>query len=180
MPDNNDQFQSLNEETGLLEDKEEIRLAAAQVADILQTILKNPMIQLFTGFGLLLDTASFAVSMESMFRPMSQAEYYERLGDAMGIDPVTMRLEIAAKGLSRTLPITHPQAPTMNLPPLDPNNPLVRSSSVLSAIAKEERKPKESTRQEQTKPEERVDLPDNLEGFLRDLMNKEMPDQGKD
>jgi hypothetical protein len=166
------EYHSVNDKTGMLEDIEEIRDAGAKVADILQTIIKHPLFQVFTDFGLLFDTASFAVSAESMFRPMSQAEYYQKLGEAVGIDPLVVAREIAAGGLSDTLPPSHPEAPKMDAPQLDPNDPVVKSSAILSYIANE--------RGKDVKPEEKVELPlpEGLESFLRDLLSKDTdPDQ---
>lgn len=161
-------FRSINNETGLLEDIEEVRELGLGLVGLLKQILRHPVIRLLMSPGEFIDDVSFTVMCESLLTIMSQAEFVRRTAGAAGFDPLTVEREIRDSGLSETLPRSHPDAPKPALPPLDPNDPLVKDSIYLSEIARHP----EWLATSGSKAE-KVELSPEMEKFLLDLLRKE-------
>jgi hypothetical protein len=170
MPfDESEPTRSLDEETGLLMDIDEVREAAGRLVDLVKLLAKLPMFDLFITMslpeGMRFDIAVMVASWQSMFIPTSQADSLRTTGVLLGVDPVAVEVLIRDNNLSETLPMSHPNTPDPFQAILDPNDPHVKASIVLSAIAKD-----------QAKPKEMVDLPESIQKFLDELKSKEYGD----
>lgn len=164
MHQNEDEFVSLNRETGMLEDPDEIRRAALTALITIKKLLSNPLMALVIPIGVRLDVASLLVMVESFLRPTSQAAYLRQLALlSYGYIDARFDEQIREMGYSETLPTTHPDAPHPIPPPMDPNSPEVKGSLVLQDILRREQS---RTAQPQ---EPKVDLPKDLEEFLKSL-----------
>lgn len=163
-----DSFRSLNRETGMLEGIEDVRRVVLRLLIELEVMLQHPVILMLLPPGTLVDMASLVVSARSVVQPMSQAEFLRRLGQLMGAPTSEIEELIRESGVSETLPMTHPDSTSLpaGLTPLDPNDPVVKSSMILSEVAKAEN---DRAREKQG----RVDLPPTIEDFLRGLMKED-------
>jgi hypothetical protein len=159
-------LESLNVETGLLEDVDAIREIGIRSTHLAQVLLQMPMAHLLFDQGQLVDLAIALSSSESMLSYMSQANYHRRLGQLVGADPRETEELIAAYKLSEVLPLTHPQAVKPEQEVLDPNHPLVKESRVLQQILAEQ---EDSKRQESVTQDEPVYLPPGIENFLKNF-----------
>ena len=167
-------FNSLNRDTGLIEDINEVRELGIGLANFIIMMVNHPLLQFFIPEGAKLDAIALAVSSKSMMMPMSQADYMRALGNAAGERKEFIEFQIRAQHLSEVLPTTHPDAPKTNLPPLDPNDPVVRESIILSELAKHDERDKQRMTPPLS-PEEHVRLSDELEAFLSSLGSLDRP-----
>lgn len=165
MKDKDKEFKSLNKETGMLEDIDEVRRVGVILVNILHRLLLSPSIRLTMSPGMFLDMVTTVIFSESLFHTLSEADAMRLASGLLGLGPLEMEEQIRELGLSEKLPPTHPDAASHKMPldPLDPDNPLVRDSEVLRRSL-ERRKEKDSE-----KKAERVELPPTLEAFLKEL-----------
>ncbi len=171
------EFRSYDDQTGMLQDIDEVREAGVRLAWIIKRMLTHPVLSMLIPRGLVIDTATYVLSIESMLRHMPQAEYYRLLASTIGIPSGEIEVEIKKYGISEVYPMSHPNATILNLPPLDPNDPFIKQSAVLSAIA--EMQAKDPTFGKKALPkEETIALSPELEAFLGSLT--EIVDQLKE
>jgi hypothetical protein len=156
---------SYNEETGMLEDIEEVRRVGVSLAHFIERMLLHPVLQILLPASVLVDNATMAVAMESMLRPMSQAEFSRLLGGLLHLSEEEIEEQVRKYGLSEVYPMSHPLAAKVEEPTLDPNDPFVKQSSVLSEIADAQAK-------QPAPPEPHIELPTNMEDFLKGLWDK--------
>lgn len=156
-------FNSLNKETGLLEDIGEVRELAIGLAEFIIMMVNHQVLSIFIPEIARLDAIALAVTAESMLRQTSQAEYLRNFGRATGDGKEFVEDQIRLQNLSETLPMTHPDAP--HPAPLDINDPAVMQM-IFAEIARQRgvKMPPVSPT-----PEEHVELPPNLENFLKSL-----------
>ncbi len=164
----NDPLASMNTETGMLQDIDAIRAVGLQAVRYAQISISLPAMALYLDLGSIFDIIVALVDAEAMLTPMSQADYFRRRGELMGIDPRETDALIKEYRLSETFPITHPQATRYELPALDPNDPLVRDSRFLSELARL-RQNVESEKPVEKPVEEHITLPQGMEAFLKQL-----------
>jgi hypothetical protein len=156
-------YKSYNEKTGMIEDINEVRKMGIKLARFVLMLANDTPLRLFMPEGLRLDTVVYAVSAMSLLQPTSQAQFMRELARALGTSDEAIEELIRDAGLSELLPEGHPDAPKIDAPLLDPNDPEVRQSAILSHIAEEQQK-------QPAQEEARTELPAGLEEFLRSLM----------
>jgi hypothetical protein len=175
MPfDPNNPTSSLDLETGLLTDIDEVRAMADRLAVILQSIIADPLVvlELMLSPGLKIDIVMAVATGRSMLSVTSQAAFIRNMGQMLGNNPVDMEMAIKNIGVSETLPSTHPDAPQLSLPtaPLRYDQSTIRGSYILSKMDK-------AKHEEAAKSEEPLTvLPDTLEQFLRDSLGSKGED----
>ena len=164
MKDKDEKFRSRNDETGMLEDIDEVRRVGVTLAGILQSILLSPILQLSMPPGLFLDVVTMVIQAETMLHTVSEADTLRLLSGLLGKGPLEVEAQIRLLGLSEKLPVTHPDAAThkVKTEPIAPNSPIVRDSEVLRGVY-------ELQRREREKEEPRVELPPTLEAFLKEI-----------
>lgn len=167
-------FNSLNEQTGLLEDIKEVREQGLFLADLIFSIMAHPAVKMFFPRGARLDMLTFASQTASFLTPTSQADMLRLLGMAAGIDPLEIEFKIMHYGLSEMLPATHPDAPNPPTEPIDTNDPLVRGSYILGKMAELQAKEAAQTNQLTESPN---NLSKEIERLLRELEGKSSTDE---
>ena len=165
MKDKDKEFKSLNKETGMLEDIDEVRKVGVMLAGILQTVLLSPFVRLTMPPGMYLDTVTTAILGESLLRTISEADAVRLLSGLLGSGPLEAEAQIRRFGLSEKLPPTHPNSITnqTQFPPLDPNDQLVKDSEMLQRVIELSKE----------KHDERVELPASVENFLKELQQED-------
>src|SRR6266702_1025679 len=134
-----EEFASLNKETGMLGDPEEIRHVALLVISSFKRVLSNPFISMILPIGVKLDLAALIVNVESLLHTMSQAAYLRQLAlVSYGYIGPVFDEELQKMGYSETLPTTHPSAPHPVPPLMNPASPEVREGMRLEEILKRE------------------------------------------
>lgn len=156
------EFETLNKYTGMIEGIDDLREATFILSNALQSVLSHPIIQSVMPRPVLLNMAYLSVVSEAFVRPMSQKEFYIRMGLTAGYDLYTLQRIAAQVELSDELPFTHPDAQG-NLADL------IRQGKVPGMTLVGDITPKETT---ENKPVEKVELPDNIEQFLSALMSE--------
>ncbi|SRR5713101_110551 len=161
-----DTYKSLNLETGLLEDIDEVRQVGLVLSSLFKKILTNPVFSLIVSVGMRVDLATIVASSEVMLRPTSQAAYMRQLLMlTYGVLTTEMEEAIRAVGYSETLPTTHPDAPQPDVS-VDPNSPEVEGSQFLQKLLKD------GAIKAEKKEEPKTDLPKSLDDFLDGLANR--------
>lgn len=165
-------YKSLNEETGMIEDINEVRDLSLRIIKSYRHILSSPIVQLATPYSMQIDLVTMLASAESMIRHMSQADYLRIVGTGLGATPSATEEYIKLLGASETLALTHPDAPRPDIDEemaIDPNDPLFKGSYVVEQIAEmhEDRKKQEPTQPKVNEPP--VELPGSIEEFLKGL-----------
>lgn len=107
------EYKSLNKETGLIEDIDEVREAGIRMSEIIYAMMAEPLMALIMPPDIAFLLAAAAVTNESHMRPMSQAELVRKLASLSGgpLAPMVAEMQIQRNHLSETLPYTHPDAP---------------------------------------------------------------------
>lgn len=162
----NEDFRSINPETGLLEDIDEVRAAGLIAVDFVKRLVMSPGLQMLLPMPLKVDIAGIVASVETLLTPMSQAEYMRQLALMVyGHISPQMAFAIRERGYSEVLPPTHPDAPKPDISDvaLRSDDPLVRRSALLSALVAEDEN------KTQPLPEQHTELPPDVEKLLRDL-----------
>ena len=167
MFDPNRPDSSIDPYTGLLQDIDEVRAAALRVIDFAKILLSIPMVSMIIDEGMLIDLAFHLVIVESQMRVVSVADFNRKVGALLGNDPSEVNQLIREYDLSETLPTTHPdlKLPEYDYGTIDQNDPRIKSSRVLSSMAKRGQEKK-------TKEGPPVSLPHEIEEFLKALGNK--------
>jgi hypothetical protein len=173
MAEDESRYHSMNRETGMLEDIEEVRELVVTMTEALELVLSHPLVSLSIPYGMKLDLISMLTGARSLVRFTTQANLLREIAKATGQYDQEIEDTIRDLHLSETVPATHPEASDErpNLPPLDPEDPEVKSSRVLSHIAKErqdqDRKPVE------TPTPEPVELSTPVEEYLKNLFKED-------
>jgi len=167
-----EEFASLNKETGMLGDPEEIRHVALLVISSFKRVLSNPFISMILPIGVKLDLAALIVNVESLLHTMSQAAYLRQLAlVSYGYIGPAFEEELQKMGYSEVLPTTHPNAPHPVPPPMDPNSREVRDSMILQEILKREYEQSPGPTQPPDRDVPRTELPPGLDEFLKGLID---------
>lgn len=163
----------------MLEDIEEARQAGLIAIDFVKRWLMSPLMQRHFSTPFKIDLATLLVTSESLLRPMSQAAFMRQMSLLIyGFIGPQMEETIRQVGYSEVLPQTHPDAIHPILPALSEQDPTVRQSYILSALAQENKtQPLAATEGEMARepepqapnPEPMSELPPNVEAFLRGL-----------
>jgi hypothetical protein len=146
-----DELRGVNPETGMTEDIEEARRVGLLLVDMLKQILDSPLLRLNVPLGFYMDVAGVLVTVESLLKRLSQAQYIRELALMVyGYVPLEVEQEIQVRGYSETLPTTHPDAPR---PPLDElanvDPELVKQSRLLSEVVKQAQQERAARRDRQ-------------------------------
>src|SRR5258708_21493576 len=94
-----EKLHSINRETGMLEDINEVREVGLGLAMILKDLLSDPFTRMRMPPGLLLDSASYAVMCEGLLRTQSQAQFVRETSRLVGENPLKVEYEISKAGL---------------------------------------------------------------------------------
>ena len=179
MPSDNEKpLRSLNPETGMLEDIDEVRQAGLDLADLILFLVQHPLVRMLLPPGMIFDVVAVAANHRAYFTKTSQAQLMRSIGAAFRANPLETELQIRLHGLSEELPITHPDAAKMPpLPPMSQDNPLVQGSVFLPDMLRQQEE-RQKQEQEQQKPPEHVELPADLEEFLKSLSDRTYKPEG--
>jgi hypothetical protein len=178
------EFQSLNPETGLLDDPEEVVMLALDLLIFIRQLLDSDLLRRQMPQGFFLDAAAILVSAESMLIPTSQANYLRQLAIiAYGFIPASVEYSIRSMGYSETLPKTHPDAPHPPLTDVSLVNPAIVEESYFLKKAIEDIKaeqamkgapigeaPQHSDENLPEPPPEPVVLPESVQSVLDSIL----------
>jgi hypothetical protein len=183
VSDNIPEFTSLNPETGLLEDPEEVVQLALDLLIFIRQLLSSDLLRMLLPQGFFLAAAAILVNAESMLIPTSQANYLRQLAlDAYGYIPVEVEYQISARGYSEVLPKTHPNAPRPPLPDVSMVDPEIVHQSYFVRKAIEGIRSEQAMKYapigeapqhlDENRPvlPEKVELPEGLQSFLDGLL----------
>jgi hypothetical protein len=159
---------SLNKETGLLEDIDQVRGVAVHLGTIVRKLLSMPWNTLLMPQGVMIDLAVVTSSMQSMVQFTTYADSLRDLGQMLGMSEMEIEASVHAVGASEVLPSTHPSLPELPPPSVDGfdlSNPLVQDSVVLQQLLSKG-EPPPSNKPDDLVADEPVQLPEELQKFL--------------
>ncbi len=156
-------YKSLNKETGLLEDIDEVRHLATDMGEFLLVLLSHPILKLVLSPGELAELLVLTALKVGQVKFTTQADQMRTVGRLSGISAAAIESVVREFNLSEEFPGSDERSAQITydmLPQLDPQDPIVKSSPVL-----------QSALQEQTKA--KTPLDPSIERFLSRLMDKE-------
>lgn len=181
-------YSSINTETGLLEDIDELRDVARRLVLFIKVIANMGLLDFAFSKPALFDIAASIAMMESMTVETTQANFQRTLGLIMGASPTYVEEVIRKNNLSEEYPPMHPKATPVDVSQvkLDPNDPSVQDSKLLQNLVEylgevqggtpvqplSESSDSSSPRptNEEVGDVEPVELPEGMENFLRDVL----------
>lgn len=169
--DGDEILRRLNRETGLVEGEEAARYVGTRIAKLAKMILGHPVVQLVVPADALREMIGDIVLLESTLHPMTQKMAYVEMCVTNGLDLRQATLIADMLGLSDTLPMTHPKSTKLT----EENRKVLESMGVTQAemdkVAEEYARGEEELDRIQGKTKEQpVELPESIEGFLRQFL----------
>jgi len=158
----------------MVEDIDEVRMIALRLAEFGSMMLNSPIGLMLFDEASYLDITFHIATVISMLRPTTQAEFNRLCGMLLGKDPGSVEELIREHNLSETLPVTHPDVPVPEIEQLDPHDPVVQKSRVLSEIMRRQQE-QVDVREQQPRVDQPVELSASLDAFLKSMEGYSRP-----
>lgn len=158
----------LNKETGLVEGEDAAREVGKRIAHLAKIILAHPVIQMVIPDLALQEMVTNIVMLESTLLPMTQRESYMEMAITSGFDPREAGMVADMMSLSDTLPMTHPDVARLT----EDRTRLMASMGMPESLLNEARLKQEQAGRQVREPEPHVELPEDIEKFLRQFVSE--------
>ena len=129
-------YKSLNKETGLLEDIDEVRHLATDMGEFLLMLLSHPILELVLSPGELAEMLVLTVLKVGQVKFTTQADQTRKVGRLYGTSAADIESVVRDFNLSEEFPGSDERSAQITsdmLPQLDPQDPMVKSSPVLQS-----------------------------------------------